>query len=78
MLSTILDVETNRELGQIKTEFKGEVGGFKIEKGEEERRKNTLSFPPLPLFHPSYLNFLFHSNLTTSESLLEKNACFIG
>jgi len=64
--------------GKSKTDFKGEVGGFKIEEGEGRGGKNTLSFPPLPLFHPSSLNFLFHSNLTASESPLEKTACSIG
>lgn len=58
--------------GKSKTNFKGEVGGFKIVKGEG--RGGKILSPS----HPSSLNFLFHSNLTSSESWLEKNACFIG
>ena len=32
-----MDVETNRELGPVKvSDFKEEVGGFKIEKGDKK------------------------------------------
>ena len=38
--------------GKSKTDFKGEVGGFKIYKGEGERRKTYSLLPTPPPFPP--------------------------